>query len=138
MVFPGTPLRVPDQLSLGVLDQVVDEPGDGAHTDHAETARRLRAVIVPALDELSALTVDELLERRYARYRAIGPYREIAGAPALQPERLGLAGRLQGLIEAGRRTIGETLPPLGGGRREEPRREEPRRDGSGREDVGER
>jgi acetyl-CoA carboxylase carboxyl transferase alpha subunit len=115
-----------DQLALGVMDLVVDEPGEGAHTDHAETARRLRAVISEALAELTALPIEALLERRYARYRAIGPFQEIQGVAALQPERLTLAGRLQGLFEAGRRTIGDnlpTLPALPGGRRgEDPRR----------------
>ena len=32
-----------DQQALGVIDVVVAEPGDGAHTDPAETARRLQA-----------------------------------------------------------------------------------------------
>jgi acetyl-CoA carboxylase carboxyl transferase alpha subunit len=108
-----------DQLELGVVDQVVAEPEGGAHTDHAETARRLRPVIVERLDALGELETDELLERRYARYRAMGPYTELVGVAPLQPQRLGLAGRLQGLIEAGRRTLGETIPPRGGGRRDD-------------------
>ncbi len=113
-------MSAPDQLALGVLDEIVAEPGDGAHTDHAEMARRLRPVILARLAELDAIPVDELLERRYARYRALGPYAEVAGVAPIQPERGGLAGRLQGLIEAGRRTI-DTLPPIGGGsRRDEP------------------
>ena len=33
-----------DQRDLGVIDLVVAEPGEGAHTDPAETARRLRAI----------------------------------------------------------------------------------------------
>ncbi|MEO8207734.1 MAG: acetyl-CoA carboxylase carboxyltransferase subunit alpha, partial [Chloroflexota bacterium] len=59
-----------DQLDLGVVDQVVPEPREGAHTDHPETARRLRAVIVAELDRLAQLDPDELLEARYRRYRA--------------------------------------------------------------------
>ena len=31
-----------EQQALGVVDIVVPEPGEGAHTDHAETARRLQ------------------------------------------------------------------------------------------------
>jgi acetyl-CoA carboxylase carboxyl transferase alpha subunit len=124
-------MSAPDQLALGVLDLVIDEPGDGAHTDHAETARRLRTAIVETLTELAALPIDALLERRYARYRAIGPFQEIEGVPALQPERPTLAGRLQGLFEAGRRTIGESLPARPGSRREEQRREEVPEPGTG-------
>ena len=96
-----------DQLELGVLDAIVEEPGEGAHADHAETARRLKPVILERLTELEAEPVDALLERRYARYRALGPFREIAGVAPLQPERQTLASRLQDLIEAGRRTLGE-------------------------------
>ena len=44
-----------DQRDLGVLDLVVAEPGEGAHTDPAETARRLRAIIVDRLEALDAL-----------------------------------------------------------------------------------
>src|SRR5689334_21224480 len=47
-----------DQQSLGVIDRVVPEPGEGAHADPAETARRLRAVIVQELDRLSEWTPD--------------------------------------------------------------------------------
>jgi acetyl-CoA carboxylase carboxyl transferase alpha subunit len=110
-----------DQLELGVLDAVVEEPGDGAHTDHRETARRLKPVIVEQLATLSTRPVETLVEERYARYRALGPYGEVAGVPPLQPERQGLAARLQVLIEAGRRTLGESLPPkTGGTRRDDP------------------
>jgi len=104
-------MSAPDQLELGVVDEIVPEPADGAHADHAETARRLRPVLLGHLDRLAALPVDELLERRYARYRAMGPYAEIPGASPEVVERPGLTGRLQGLIEAGRRTLGDIAPP---------------------------
>jgi acetyl-CoA carboxylase carboxyl transferase alpha subunit len=94
-----------DQLELGVLDTVVDEPGEGAHTDHEETARRLRPVIIERLAGLEARPIDEVLERRYARYRSMGPLAEIPGVTPLQPERPTLADRLQTLVEAGRRTL---------------------------------
>src|SRR3990170_2638509 len=42
-----------DQLALGVVDEVVAEPGEGAHTDHAATARAVRDAILSALRELS-------------------------------------------------------------------------------------
>ena len=51
-----------DQHALGVVDLVVPEPGEGAHADPAETARRLRAIIIDRLAALEALTVDELVE----------------------------------------------------------------------------
>ena len=38
-----------DQLELGVVDVVIPEPGDGAHTDVPATARAVKAAIVAAL-----------------------------------------------------------------------------------------
>ena len=62
-----------DQLALGVIDVVVPEPGAGAQAEPAETARRLKAIILDRLGALEALTIDELIDTRYRRYRALGP-----------------------------------------------------------------
>lgn len=59
-------------LQLGIVDGVVIEPHEGAHTDHLVMAERLRAVIVQGLEELSAVTPAELVARRHARFRAYG------------------------------------------------------------------
>ncbi|HKB28469.1 MAG TPA: acetyl-CoA carboxylase carboxyltransferase subunit alpha [Candidatus Limnocylindrales bacterium] len=93
-----------DQLELGVVDRVVAEPGAGAHSDPAETARRLRAVIVEELDRLAAFSPDELVEARYARYRALGSYTEVTAPPvAAPPPSRGLGDRLRDLLDPGRR-----------------------------------
>jgi hypothetical protein len=94
-----------DQLALGVVDAVIEEPPGGAHLDHAETARRLRPVILGQLDALAALPVEELVERRYRRYRAMGAFTEAAAEPVV-PGRPSLAERIRSLIDAGRQTIG--------------------------------
>jgi acetyl-CoA carboxylase carboxyl transferase alpha subunit len=91
-----------EQQELGVVDTVVSEPGEGAHTDHAETARRLKPVIVGELDRLSQLSADELVEARYHRFRALGPYTELATEPAPTTDRPGLADRLRNLFDPGR------------------------------------
>lgn len=92
-----------DQHALGVVDLVVPEPGDGAHEDHEETARRVKAIVLDRLTALEALTIDELIESRYRRYRALGAYTE--AAPTEAPERAdrSLTGRLRELLETGRR-----------------------------------
>ena len=92
-----------DQHALGVVDIVVDEPGEGAHAEPAETAKRLRSIIVDRLDALSELPVDTLLESRYRRYRALGAYTE-AAQPEV-PERVDrrLADRLRDLLDPARR-----------------------------------
>ena len=115
-----------DQLELGVVDRVVPEPGEGAHTDPAETARRLRAVIVEQLDRLGAMPVDELLAARLRRYRDFGAFDDLGGPEVPEAaERPGLADRLRRALEAG----GKTLGGLGArdgreGRDEPPAREE--------------
>jgi acetyl-CoA carboxylase carboxyl transferase beta subunit/acetyl-CoA carboxylase carboxyl transferase alpha subunit len=68
----------PELLRLGVMDAVVPEPDGGAQTDAASAAANLRAALVSALTELLPLDVDELLARRYERFRKFG-------APGLQP-----------------------------------------------------
>lgn len=107
-----------DQLELGVVDRVVPEPGEGAHADPRETARRLRAVIIGELDRLSALTPDELVEARYRRYRALGPYTEVAAPSVAPPPSRGLGDRLRDLLDPTRWSMG-TLPPASS-RRDEP------------------
>jgi len=61
-----------DQQALGVVDVVVPEPGEGAHTDHGETARRLRRVILQHLEVLERIPVGALVDSRYRRYRELG------------------------------------------------------------------
>jgi acetyl-CoA carboxylase carboxyl transferase subunit alpha len=111
-----------DQLELGVIDRVVPEPGEGAHADPRETARRLRAVIIGELDRLSALTPDELVELRYRRYRALGPYTEVAAPAVAPPPSRGLADRLRDLLDPTRWSMG--TPPPASLRRDEPQAHE--------------
>jgi acetyl-CoA carboxylase carboxyl transferase subunit alpha len=108
-----------DQLALGVIDEVIPEPGEGAHADPEETGRRLKVAIVRELDRLTAMPLDVLVEQRYRRYRSLGAFAELA-APAptpIIPPRQGLADRLRGLLEAGQRAMPAPLPV---GRRDEP------------------
>lgn len=107
-----------EQQALGVVDQVIPEPEGGAHTDHEETGRRVRAAVEHELDRLAAIPVELLVEQRYRRYRSLGAYTEVVtevAAPA--PSRGGFADRLRGLFEAGSRAI---PAPLQVGRRDEP------------------
>jgi acetyl-CoA carboxylase carboxyl transferase alpha subunit len=95
-------MTAPDQQALGIIDLVIPEPGAGAHTDHVETARRIRSIVVEQLDALAAVPLDELVEARYRRFRAIGAYREVEAPPPVIPERPGLADRLRNLLDPGR------------------------------------
>jgi acetyl-CoA carboxylase carboxyl transferase subunit alpha len=61
-----------DLLRLGLVDQVIPEPLGGAHRDVAGTVERMREQILTWLDELSRIPIDELIERRYAKFRGMG------------------------------------------------------------------
>ena len=61
-----------DVRELGIADEVVPEPIGGAHRDHAEAASRLRDCVLRNLKQLKSKPVEQLLDERYARHRAIG------------------------------------------------------------------
>jgi acetyl-CoA carboxylase carboxyl transferase subunit alpha len=104
-------MTAPEQEALGVIDLVVAEPGAGAQTDHAETARRLKAVILDQLESLVAVPLDELVEARYQRFRGLGAFREAESAgPPPAPERPGIADRLRNLLDPGRWSGIQSLP----------------------------
>jgi acetyl-CoA carboxylase alpha subunit len=71
-------ITAPDLLRLEVMDAVVPEPPEGAHTDHATTAANVKRALVYSLRELLPLAPDRLAERRYERFRKFG-------APGRQP-----------------------------------------------------
>jgi acetyl-CoA carboxylase carboxyl transferase subunit alpha len=71
-------LRVtaPDCLKLGVIDGIVPEPPGGAHRSWERAADELKGALRGALDELRDLPGDELVQRRYAKFRRMGVFEE--------------------------------------------------------------
>jgi acetyl-CoA carboxylase carboxyl transferase subunit alpha len=69
-------LTAPRLLELGLVDKVVREPLGGAHRNPRSMATRLKAVLMNQLDELEAMPVADLLERRYERLRSYGAFQE--------------------------------------------------------------
>lgn len=69
-------LTAPDLLKLGIIDEIIPEAEGGAHWSHEETANNLKTAIVKNLNELFSFSLEELLERRYQRYRKIGIFNE--------------------------------------------------------------
>lgn len=62
---------------LGVIDEIIPEPLGGAHRNPDQAAKALKAALVKHLDELEKLTIPELVEQRYAKFRAMGEFREV-------------------------------------------------------------
>jgi acetyl-CoA carboxylase carboxyl transferase subunit alpha len=92
-----------DQLALGVVDRIIDEPGEGAHADHAATARAVKEAILAALRRLDGRDPAELLATRYARLRGVGVFDEsdvgqqpAPGEPSLR-DRIGRMLRVPGV-----------------------------------------
>jgi acetyl-CoA carboxylase carboxyl transferase subunit alpha len=76
-------LSARDLLKFNLVDEVIPEPLGGAHTDPKGMAEQLKQRLLEHLRELQALPTDELLERRYRKFRAMGIFQtEPASAPA--------------------------------------------------------
>jgi len=65
-----------DLLEMGIADGIIPEPVGGAHRNYDEAALILEKRILEELNELSSFPVNELLEKRYQKYRKIGFWEE--------------------------------------------------------------
>jgi len=100
-----------DQLGLGVVDEVVAEPAGGAQEDPTGLAATLAGRIAFHLGRLTALPDDELVERRYQRYRAMGAFVTVERPPVVPPRKPDLVGRMRDFIgDVQRATIGGPEP----------------------------
>ncbi|GAA0525882.1 hypothetical protein GCM10010172_02960 [Paractinoplanes ferrugineus] len=61
-----------DLLRYGIVDGVVPEPGDGAHTDPAATAALVRSAVAAELADLSSRSGADLISERRRRFRRYG------------------------------------------------------------------
>jgi acetyl-CoA carboxylase carboxyl transferase subunit alpha len=67
-------LTAPDLLSLGLIDGIVPEPGEGAHTDPDNAADALRLMLRIGLAELTGLSEQQLIDERYEKFRRMGSF----------------------------------------------------------------
>lgn len=65
-----------DLFSLGVIEKVIPEVEGGAELDFIYTAHILKEELIKEMNELIKLDKEELLEKRYKRYRAFGEFEE--------------------------------------------------------------
>ena len=65
-------LTAKDNLSNGLVDQVVPEPVGGAHRDQAAAGEVMERHIVDRLRELTRFNSRTLVDRRYEKFRNIG------------------------------------------------------------------
>ena len=61
---------------LGVVDEVIPEPLGGAHNDPKQASAALGYALQKHLNDLRALSLEQLVDARYERYRHLGVYEE--------------------------------------------------------------
>jgi acetyl-CoA carboxylase carboxyl transferase subunit alpha len=73
-------LTAPDLLDLGLIDEVVPEPSDGAQTDWDAAAQSLGTVLRRHLSELCGQSPKQWIDERYDKFRKMGSFFAEAGA----------------------------------------------------------
>ena len=69
-------LTAQDLLKLDVVDEIVPEPEGGAHRDYDSAAEHLSRALHRNLQHISKIPIDELLKKRYEKFRRIGIFTE--------------------------------------------------------------
>ena len=69
-------LTATDLQRLGIVDGVMPEPVGGAHRDPDSAAGTLKSALTTHLEALAGLSPETLRERRLAKFRAMGVFRE--------------------------------------------------------------
>jgi acetyl-CoA carboxylase carboxyl transferase subunit alpha len=64
-------LTAQDLYGYGIIDGIIPEPEGGAHMDYNKMAQNIKAILETDLKELCELPMEELLKRRYNKFRRI-------------------------------------------------------------------
>ena len=65
-------LTAPDLLKAGIVDEIIQEPVGGAHTDRGASAHLVDIALTRVLEEVRALDGPTRLARRYEKFRNMG------------------------------------------------------------------
>ena len=65
-------LNAESVYDLGLIDEVIPEPLGGAHRSFDQASSNLSKVLIKNLDELTNMSIDSLLDRRYKRLMSYG------------------------------------------------------------------
>ncbi len=63
-----------DLIEMGICDEIVAEPFDGAHRNPTETYDNLSQALLAALEDLKKIPVENLLDSRIERYSKLGKF----------------------------------------------------------------
>jgi len=67
-------MTAPDLLELGLIDGIIPEPGEGAHTNPDNAAEALGGTLRHVLNELSGMPSQQLIDERYEKFRRMGAF----------------------------------------------------------------
>jgi acetyl-CoA carboxylase carboxyl transferase subunit alpha len=67
-------LTAQDLLKLEIVDEIIPEPEGGAHRDYDFASDSLGAALRRIVQEISKVPIDELLEKRYQKFRRLGVF----------------------------------------------------------------
>jgi acetyl-CoA carboxylase carboxyl transferase subunit alpha len=70
-------LTAPDLVDLGVADEIIPEPLGGAHRNPEETYVSVGQALERHLQQLNKVAKEDLLDRRYQKFRQMGKYIEL-------------------------------------------------------------
>jgi acetyl-CoA carboxylase carboxyl transferase subunit alpha len=63
-----------DLMKFGIVDEIIPEPMGGAHQNPPAVANALKAAVLKQIRKLKSLGTDELIDKRYAKFRKIGEF----------------------------------------------------------------
>ena len=65
-----------DLMKFDIIDGEIAEPVGGAHTNYDEVSANMKKTILESIEELEKLSVNDLKEQRYQKYRKMGAFLE--------------------------------------------------------------
>ncbi|MEW6445869.1 MAG: acetyl-CoA carboxylase carboxyl transferase subunit alpha [Pseudomonadota bacterium] len=71
-------ITAPRLKELGLVDEIIEEPLGGAHRDVTLHMAQVKQALLHALNQVSSMPVEKLLERRYQRVMSYGHFNEKA------------------------------------------------------------
>lgn len=69
-------LTAKDLLELDIIDEIIKEPAGGSHRNYEEAANLIKESIKKHLFELIEIQSEELLEKRYSKFKSISRFKE--------------------------------------------------------------
>lgn len=63
-------------MKFGVVDTVIEEPQEGAHTAPEKVYKKVKQYLLKELKKYSGFSIQELKDQRYKRFRGLGSFNE--------------------------------------------------------------